>query len=237
MADERALNNFISTVKKDGLARTSRFNVVITPPKALLSNINNNNLILLCDKIDLPTISLATNDVQVYGESRAMPYQKMYDKVRLSFYVDMNMDIKKFFDRWLQIIIHPKSKNHYYYDDYITNIDIVVNNVAEKSIYKMTLNECYPSSIDGISLDYASKDIMKLNITINYKYFEISEFTNSGVTYDFTKPIDVSGYFSTMQQSAANYQTIQSMISGRASSIGYTANTVTSLVTNLTNLI
>mgnify|MGYP003337611426 FL=1 len=127
MSDERALNNFISQIKKEGLARTSRFNVIITPPKGSListTGFDNNRLILLCDKFDIPNLSLATNDIQMYGEVRSMPYQKIFDKVNMSFYVDTDMNVKKFFDIWAQLIINPTSRFQSYYDQYVTQVDV-----------------------------------------------------------------------------------------------------------------
>ena len=196
MSDERALNNFISQIKKEGLARTSRFNVIITPPdKSLISTstagFDNNRLILLCDKFDIPNLSLATNDIQMYGEVRSMPYQKIFDKVNMSFYVDTDMNVKKFFDKWAQLIINPTSRFQSYYDQYITQVDVIINDVAEKAVYRVSLHECYPTMIGGINLDYANKDVMKLNVTMTYKYYTVSEFTDSS-NYDFSKPIDIS---------------------------------------------
>ena len=233
MAEERTLDNFIAKVKNDGLARASRFNVILTPPAGFANgSFIDRDMILLCDHIDIPSTSLATNDINIYGEVRAMPYQRMYGETRISFYVDRDMTIKKFFDRWINLIINPKTRIQNYYDNYASTMEAVVNTVEEKATYKIVYNECYPVSIDAVSLDYSSKDIMKLSVTMKYKYYEIHEFTSS-VNYDFSKPIDISNYFSTNLQSAANYTTVQSLVNSRLSSplsYGYTSNFVNSML-------
>jgi len=232
MADERTLNNFIAKVKNDGLARSSRFNVVITPPKVLVDGgFIDRDMILLCDHIDIPSTTLATNDLNVYGEVRAMPYQRLFGDTKISFYMDRDMSIKKFFDRWINHIIHPKSRIQNYYDNYISTMEAVVNTLEEKATYKVIYNECYPVSIDSVALDYSSKDIMKLSVAMKYKYYEIHEFTST-VNYDFTKPIDVSNYFPTNLQFASNYPTIQSIIQSRITNpfnYGYISNLTNTL--------
>jgi hypothetical protein len=214
------LNDFISQIKKTGLARLSRFQVIITPPAAL-SKIRYgkqdslSRLLMLCDRVDLPGTTIATNEVQVYGEQRSMPYQRIYDKLQMSFYVDTDMDVKKFFDKWVQLIINPRTHNHYYYKEYIAQIEIWVHDIENNNRYKVILKECYPTSIGSISMDYGAKDVMKLDIGMMYKYYRVEEFIEPDI--DWTQPIDVTDMIPKNMISATGFtaNTVDTVISGR----------------------
>ena len=92
--------------KKGGLAKANRFNVMFTPPKqslinldlqgllssAISGNFNAKNLIndprdiaLLCDSVSMPGKQISTLDYQTTRASRKMPYGTIHDDVALSF--------------------------------------------------------------------------------------------------------------------------------------------------------
>jgi hypothetical protein len=68
--------------------------------------------------------------------------------------------------------MNPVDKTFNYYDQYITNVNIHVEDLEDNEVYKINLHECYPKSIGAIQMDYAAKDIMKLTVTLTYKYWD-----------------------------------------------------------------
>jgi hypothetical protein len=172
------LNQFISNIKSEGLMRTSRFAVTMQPPRSLGGSIKDLRKILLyCDAINLPGITLQTVEAKTFGELREMPYNKLYDNVSMGFYVDNAMNVKRMFDSWMGAVQNPTTRTFNYYKDYTTDITIEVFDVADKSRYEVVLYQCYPKSINPVSMDYAGKDVMKLNVSMNYKYWISSSVT------------------------------------------------------------
>lgn len=170
------LNDFISSVKKVGLIRTARYSVVITPPDNLvggiiIDNFSMKQICIQCDTIQVPGLNYQTASNLTYGESREVPYTRLYDNINMTFYVDNNMNTKKFFDAWLFSIQDPVTRTFSYYEKYISDIDIYVEDINNNSTYAVKLHECYPKSVNSIQLDYASKDVMKLSINLAYKYW------------------------------------------------------------------
>ena len=82
------LNNFISTIKTEGLIRTSRYAITMSPPKSVGSFANMRKLLLFCSEVSLPGQTLTTNQIRTYGEVREAPYEKMFDNINMTFYVD-----------------------------------------------------------------------------------------------------------------------------------------------------
>lgn len=172
------LNDFVAQIKSTGLMRTARYSVIIpdTDKGTLLA--------LYCDQVQLPGLNYSTSANISYGESREIPYTRMFDNLNMSFYVDNDMRIKKFFDSWLYSVQNPFDRTFNYYNDYVKNIQIIVEDLENKEKYSIMLKECYPKTIGTIQLDYASKDIMKLSVTMAYKYWEpISLFNENELDY------------------------------------------------------
>lgn len=174
-----SLNSFISEVKSKGIARTNRFEVYL--PNILGGSADLQTARLFCDAVQLPGLNIATNQQRIYGEQREFPYERMVDPLNLSFYVDTEMRVKKMFDTWINKVINPNSKITNYYRNYVQDVTIKVVSVDDYTKpYTVTLYEAYPKSVSPIQLDAASRDVMKVNVTLMYKYFVIQELSVGG---------------------------------------------------------
>ena len=187
------LNTFISKVKQDGLARNNRFVVgIFASPDSKIMNFGDNgwmrDAILLCDQVQLPGTNFNTSDMRTFGETRKAPYERLYEDVNMSFYVDTSMKVKLLFDNWMTYIQDPGTRNFNYYDEYTSDIVIEVQDLKNQSRYAVKLFEAYPKSIGAIQLDNANKDIMKLSVNFAYKYYHIGaqEFENNDYAGGFT---------------------------------------------------
>lgn len=167
------LNDFISQIKAGGLSRTNRYKVTFSPPTAVSAS-NLQNILLFCDQAQLPGINYSTTQNRSFGEFREIPYEKLFDPCQLSFYVDTQLSVKVFFDKWLASIQSPETRSFNYYSNYTTDMEIEVQDINDKTRYTVKLFECYPKTVSSVQLDYSAKDIMKLNVSIQYKYWKSS---------------------------------------------------------------
>ena len=166
------IERFISQVKTKGLARTNRFLVEI--PGMGRSSDDAEMLSLFCETVSLPGLSLATTPQRIYGEVREMPYEKIYDTVNLSFYVDSDMNLKLMFDNWIHSTIDPRTRQSNYYHNYVRDVRISVLPVdSDTPVYTVTLREAYPKAVGTVQMDAAARDVMKLPVTLNYKFHNI----------------------------------------------------------------
>jgi hypothetical protein len=178
------LNEFISAIAGEGLMRTSRFAVMFTLPSAIAEGQYSRDMrkiLLYCDNINLPGITLETTAAKTFGEHREMPYNKLFDTINMSFYVDNSMTVKLLFDNWMGAIQDPDTRIFNYYRDYTTDITIDVFDVADKSRYQVTLYQCYPKAINPVQMDYANKDVMKMTVAMQYKYWRSTSATNTNI--------------------------------------------------------
>lgn len=168
---KNTIGEFVTQVKTGGLARNNRYTVVMDLPFSFSDDIKRKAL-LFCDQVQLPGTNFSTAQNRTFGEFRDAPYEKLYEDINMSFYVDRDMQVKNLFDTWQEQIYDPATRTFNYYNNYVTDIRIKVQDVNEMTHYYVTLHECYPKSVGAVQLDYASKDVMKLSVSIAYKWFE-----------------------------------------------------------------
>lgn len=172
------ITDFIAQTKSRGMMRSNRYEVVVPFPS---KDSNTMKLAtLFCDSLSLPGINVASTPARVFGEGREMPYERTYEPIQLSFYCDSNLEIKKAFESWIDLIINPQTRAIQYYNTYIKDIQIYVQTVEDNTTYSVTLYEAYPKSIQAIQMSYDSKEVMKVNVTMQYKYWKSSNTNVNG---------------------------------------------------------
>lgn len=167
------ISDFVANISS-GLARSNRFHVIFRPP--LVVNVAGlmpeQQLMMLCDQIQMPGLNVNTTPTRTFGEVREAPYEYSYEPITIQFYVDSKMDVKTFWDRWIKGIQNSTTRAFRYYDQYVCkNMDIYVENLLDQNTYLVRLYEVYPKSVGAIQLDYAAKDVMKIQVTLEYKYW------------------------------------------------------------------
>lgn len=168
----RSLRDFVSEIKKDGLARQNRFSVTITPPASMNDSTGQSLQMvqLFCEQAVLPGVSYSSQPVKSYGENREVVYDKNFEDITLTFLVDRRMMVKAFFDEWSNKIIDPITRLVGFYQDYAKDIVIRVQDLQNQDVYVSVLYEAYPKTVGVVQLDNNSKDVMKLQVTFTYKY-------------------------------------------------------------------
>jgi hypothetical protein len=70
-----------------------------------------------------------------------------------------------------------------------------------RSVYGVKLFECYPKQMQAVTLDYAAKETLKVNISMNYKYWRsstISDVTQGSTIQDNNRFNNLGSDFSNM---------------------------------------
>ena len=167
----KKLNEFISHVKNTGLMRTARYTLVL--PQRNISSSDSAIVSMLCDQVQLPGLNYSTTPNLSYGETREIPYTRLFDNITISLFVDNDMLTKRYFDDWMLSIQNPMNRTFNYYKNYVSDVQIFVENLQDDTVYAITLHECYPKTISSIQLDYASKEVMKFTVSLAYKNWEL----------------------------------------------------------------
>jgi hypothetical protein len=198
------LSQFITEVKTGGIAKTNRYLITFEQPNIFTANNElKRKLAMFCSQTQLPGVNISTFQSRTFGETREIPYERLFDNVNFTFYVDKDMLIKTFFDSWINGIQDTRTRTFNYYKDYITDIEIRVYDKQDASIYSVKLFEAYPKTITPISLGYDQKDIMQIQVSMNYKYWEPSVYTNNKEEILDANGISTGLFFNNIQEFSA----------------------------------
>jgi hypothetical protein len=159
-----SLDEFVSEVKKSGMANANRFFVAITGASRTIG--------LFCDSAQLPGTQILSTPARTYGEAREVPYELQYDPVNISVYIDNNWEVKKFFDEWRLKVFDIRTRSSGYYKEYVKDVVIYCYNKESKETYTVKLYEAFPKTISAVALDYGNKEIPKLAVTLQYAWWE-----------------------------------------------------------------
>jgi len=180
---ESTIDRFMAEVRTTGLAKNNRFAVAMQYPAELnrlagvdpsLNFANPNDLrkaLLFCESVQLPGWSFATIQNRTYGEFREIPYEKLYEPITMTFYVDNDLRVKHMFDEWATAIQNPVTRSFGYYKDYATNMEIMVYDLLNRETYRVFCSECYPKSVGAIQMDNNNKEFMRLTVTMQIKFW------------------------------------------------------------------
>lgn len=167
------LDDFKSSIRQGSLARTNRFEVNILKPPRLASD-DERLVSLYSEQTSLPPINLNVRSYKIWGPTIHRPQSIEYggEGISITFHVDRDMRVKKFFDDWLDIIVSGDNYTVSYQEDYATTVDIHQLNEQNDITYTAQLVNAFPRSMNLMELNNASQNqTHRLVVTFAYEYW------------------------------------------------------------------
>ena len=137
------IDDFIATVKTQGMMRSNRYTVtmgdVVNDPD------NLRQIMMYCSDVQLPGVNISTAQLRTYGELREVPYEKLFGDINLTFYVDNNMNVKNYFDRWMGLIQDPSNTILF---SQVSLFEIAIKqNIGKLPDLSVTTNDIYDQAL------------------------------------------------------------------------------------------
>lgn len=187
-----SIENFHAEVRTRGMSRANRFEVLITAP-ACVKNSSDRLVSLYCDQASLPQTRIRTSQQQIFGPPSFHPQNAEYggDNISFQFYLDADMQIKRFFDSWMDGIVNRRTGEVYFQDNYLCQgLTVAQLNQRDQETYKIKFEDLFPISVAPIQLDHGSNTVNRLNVTFTYRrWYEV----------DITSPVTPAPSKSTPQ--------------------------------------
>lgn len=180
--------------KHQGLARTNRFAIVITPPEQSLLNLdvqsqvtnllsggsfNFKSLIndprdmtLFCESSSFPGRNISSMNYGSIQQEIKVPTTFFNEDVQFTFLLSNDYFIKKTFDRWLELVINSDKYRLGYMNEY--SRDVVIQQLNQRNLvtYGIRLKEAWPVSVNSIDLSNADEsNLVRLNVTFTYRNY------------------------------------------------------------------
>jgi hypothetical protein len=223
-----SLKNFQTQIRTSGLAKPSRFEVIITPPPILTAGgftQDSKLLSLFCEAASLPTQTLGVKTQKIQGPGYQRPVSVDYggDGIPMTFILDQGMNLKALFDYWMGKIIDPKQYFVYYQNTYVAQIQINQLDNKDNIKYSVVLEDAFPRSVALLDLNHNSQNqIHKLNVTFAYRRWHPvhSKFVGNNLFPNVNDGINeyqnTNNYLNNVQQDRLyDIQTTQQPVPGR----------------------
>lgn len=170
-----SLANFQTEVKRNGLARVNRFEVLIPSPPILQRTGSERLVSLFAEVSNFPPLNLLVRPLKIgAGPTYQRPIGSEYggDGISMTFHVDRKMVVKTFFDNWMESVVDGITYEARYQEDYVSEITISQLDEASNETYSIKLVEAFPRSMNLMELNHGSTNqTHRLNIIFAYRYW------------------------------------------------------------------
>jgi hypothetical protein len=205
------LNDFISFIKKNNIAKSNRFKVTFNLPSALTTaqpdSLNpgesymkiigdaksalstaqttetGNSISLTCLMIDIPSRQESVSEFAYGNYSRKIANGRSYGDVSTTFLVTGKYAEKSLFDAWFNTIHQEANTSLEFYDNYISTVVVECLDNQDKTVYTYTLLEAYPTSMGAIRMDRTSQN-QQILLDVNWTFHRITYGTDARTAGD-----------------------------------------------------
>jgi hypothetical protein len=155
---------FLSRVRSEGLATGAHFSIT-------LPSDYGNDIDLLVEQANLPGLTIMTTEVRTFGEITESAYGITYPPIQLSILMSNTGSAFTYFSDWTNKVFDRESRTSGYYGNYTKDVTLCMLSRNDDIIKSVTLHECFPKMISDIQFDSTNHDVVRLNVTLNYKYW------------------------------------------------------------------
>jgi len=180
-----SINTFLNKV---GIDTPDILSKAINYGETIYENINNRSLSDLVFKVHratLPNRLINSYSAKVYGPSTDFPRDIENGYFSISIYTSGTYWEHNLFSQWQSAIINygdPVDSNYNvtYYDDIISEAQIIAYNEMGEPTYLMSLDEIWPKNVGGISFDWGNKNNnISFNVDLHYRIVKIEKIALS----------------------------------------------------------
>ena len=188
------LNEFLSLMHDDGLARPARFEVVLLPPRKItglgMDNVaavqlqyfaadgTTRHVSLKCSAISMPgRVMSITTDNNHFGPERQIVDGVTFGDIATKFtMLSSDGKEKQYFEAWQGMAWNVDDWTVGYYDDYVGQVMIYLLDEQDERKYGCQLFEAYPKIVGDLSLSSDSNNqVLDLDVTFSYRYWGLLE--------------------------------------------------------------
>lgn len=183
------------STKYEGLVKSSRYAIRIVPVGSLLTSLGYGDFLrdftYLSDSAEMPGRAFMSIDVRYYGPNFKLPFQSQYEDMSITFLCRTQSLERQFFDDWMEIINPTNLWDFNYRDSYRAKIEIFqlamhaeqnstpdaaagpnrntsTQPTAPKSVYKWTVWDAYPVTVNPQPVTWADDSVQRLSIGFTY---------------------------------------------------------------------
>ena len=174
------LNEVLGTYRsKDGIARPSRYEVIISPPRGAGNEFSSmltkdvREVSLKCENISFPGRNIDTiTDTNIYGPTREIASGFSFAELNARFQCSSDQREKQYFEAWQKQSFDTTTWSMNYYSEYVGGLEIYLLDEQDNRRYGVKVWDCFPKTVSAQTLDYGTiNEQMKLDVGFSYHYW------------------------------------------------------------------
>jgi hypothetical protein len=179
--------------KRNGLAKSNRFNVFMNPPQSLyraneLDELRDLNV--MCESCSMPGRQIQTFDMKYFRQDIKTPQGFINEDISFVFNLTNDFFIKRLFDDWTNLIIDRESYKLNYSSVYKRSVEIYQLDSKNQITYKVELKNAFPVSVQAVELGNANGDVQQVTVEFTYEDFIETEMRSPYETAGLRAPIN-----------------------------------------------
>ena len=169
------INTFLGTLAKDGIAHASGYSIFFTGTREGGQGFSREDMQKINSRLEsvmLPGQSIGSNPVKLQALDREIPYGRIYEgDVKIIMLDDSRLGIRSMFETWQDTMIDPITFQLSYYDSYVVDMYIFVNNNNENpdAGYGLKLFDVFPKTINSNELTASSEELIKTDVDLSFR--------------------------------------------------------------------
>ena len=163
-----------AVVRRNGLARANRFEVLIVPPaKAFGGSIDKaRDLNIFCEQVSFPGRQIQTFETNYVRQQIKVAQSFINEDVSITFNLTNDMFIKDIFDKWTNLIIDRDTFKKNYDSVYKRDMYLYQNNHENKHVLEVQLRNAFPISVQSVESSNSGDDIQQVTVEFTYEDFK-----------------------------------------------------------------
>ena len=164
----------------------------------------------LCSEATLPTTSYATAEVKdnYIGITQEFAHTRLYTDMDLTFYVDADYSILRFFEGWMDYIsggnvgdepaaatdLRTNIYRRFNFPDYykVQNMTVLKFERDYDKVLEYTFVNTFPKGVTSIPVSYGAADLLKVTVSFNYDRYVVTRntITKDNIPPDIAKQLE-----------------------------------------------
>lgn len=122
----------------------------------------------------LPETTLEEITVNWQGYDFKMAGKYTFADFTVTFNVDIEADIRKAYEGWMELIHHPETNVHSQVSAYMISQNLQLLGYDGNPIMSYELHNAWPKTVGALTLDYATSDVAQFDVTFAYQWHTTS---------------------------------------------------------------
>lgn len=173
------IDEFKSQLGKRGFSKPTLFYVQFDKLPDLMIGISEaasvqSDIRFLAEVAEFPGVQIMTTEMRHYDVMQKFAYGKTFDDLNITFRMDRDFQVKRFFDAWIDCIYNRETGDVFYKNTYAGSIRVTQLMEDGHSVYTIQLEDVFPMQVQSVQVGWDSNgQYTKLNVVFSYKKFKV----------------------------------------------------------------